>query len=120
MWAAYPRRREFRPKGDDHEGTQRWHPVYEQVERLSRGGVAPVDVLPQHQHSGRIARNCMIPNKKLISRAVICRGLRFAKGGATAHITAHIKRAGTAVRTRRPALAHVTEIAMTKAPTSLS
>jgi hypothetical protein len=48
--------------------------------------------------------------------AVICRGLRFAKGGATAHI----KRAGTAVRTRRPALAHVTEVAMTKAPTSLS
>ena len=48
--------------------------------------------------------------------AVICRGLRFAKGGATAHI----KRAGTAVRTRRPALTYVTEVAMTKAPTSLS
>src|SRR5215813_12701303 len=32
--------------------------------------------------------------------AVICRSLRFAKGGATAHI----KRAGTAVRPRRPAL----------------
>src|SRR5215472_2688467 len=50
MWAACPRRREFRPKGDDHKGTQRWHPVYEQVERLSRGGVAPVNILPNNQH----------------------------------------------------------------------
>jgi hypothetical protein len=37
--------RELRPEGDDHQHPQRGHAVDEKVERLPRGGIAPVNVL---------------------------------------------------------------------------
>src|SRR5215469_8606280 len=50
MWALYPGRNKFRPEGEDHQHPQRGHQVDEEVEGLARGGVAPVHVLPHHQH----------------------------------------------------------------------
>jgi hypothetical protein len=50
MRTADPRWRELRPEGEDHQDTQRGHPIDEQLKRLLRGWVAPVDVLPHHQH----------------------------------------------------------------------
>ena len=50
MGAPDPGRRELRPEGEDHQHPQRGHPIDEEVERLARGGIAPVHVLPHHQH----------------------------------------------------------------------
>jgi hypothetical protein len=50
MRMADPRWRKLRPEGDDRQDPQRGHPIDEQVQRLPRGGVAPVHVLVHHQH----------------------------------------------------------------------
>src|SRR5215468_8713750 len=50
MWAPDPGRRELRPEGEDHQHPQREYPIDEEVEDLARGGIAPVHVLPYHQH----------------------------------------------------------------------
>ena len=50
MRAPDPGRRELWPEGEDHQYPQRGHPINEKVEELTRGGIAPVHVLPHHQH----------------------------------------------------------------------
>jgi hypothetical protein len=50
LGAADPGRRELRPEGDDHQHPQPGHPIHEKVEGLARGGIAPMHVLPYHQH----------------------------------------------------------------------
>jgi hypothetical protein len=50
MRAPDPGRRELWPEGEDHQYPQRGHPINEKVEGLTRGGIAPVHVLPHHQH----------------------------------------------------------------------
>jgi hypothetical protein len=50
MWAADPGRRKLWPEGEDHQHPQSGHPVDDEVEGLARGRVAPVHVLPHHQH----------------------------------------------------------------------
>src|SRR5215813_5308776 len=46
---AGPRGREFRPEGHDHQDPQGGDSIDEQVEALSRRGIAPVKVLEHHQ-----------------------------------------------------------------------
>jgi len=50
LWTADPWRREVGPQGEDQQDPQNGNPIDEQVERLSRGGIAPMDVLEHHQH----------------------------------------------------------------------
>jgi hypothetical protein len=50
MRATDPGRRKLRPEGKYHQCPQRGHSIDEEVERLARGRIAPVHVLPHHQH----------------------------------------------------------------------
>jgi hypothetical protein len=69
MWAADPGRRKFWPEGEDHQHPQPENPIDEKVEGLARGGIAPVHVLPYHQH--RLTRRqplklCQLGMKRLL------------------------------------------------------
>ena len=50
MGTPDPGRRELWPEGEDRQHPQRRRPVDEEVQQLARGGVAPMQVLPHHQH----------------------------------------------------------------------
>jgi hypothetical protein len=47
---ADPWQRKFWSKGDDHQNPSRRDPIDGQVKRIPRRGVAPMHVLPHHQH----------------------------------------------------------------------
>jgi hypothetical protein len=50
VWVPQPTWRELRPESDNQQNPQSGHPIDQQVERLQRRWVTPVDILEHHQH----------------------------------------------------------------------
>jgi hypothetical protein len=50
LWTPQPRWRELRPESKDHQDPQRGNAIDQQIERLARRRVAPMDILEYHEY----------------------------------------------------------------------